>query len=75
MTDTSAVATPLSGRPGRWARLRFRWQAEQELHELTRNRALEQRVLAEAAVRLQPGPWAIGLLFRRDRDADQGVPR
>ena len=75
MTDTSAVSTPLSGRPGPWARLRFRWQAEQGVHELTRDREHERRVLAEAAVRLQPGPWAIGLLLRRDPDTDQGVSR
>lgn len=69
MTDTASVATPHPAHaPGRWARLRFRWRAEQEIHDLTRDPANEERVLAEAAVRLQPGPWNVGLLFRRPRE-------
>ncbi|QZQ55433.1 hypothetical protein KZI27_19725 [Curtobacterium sp. TC1] len=58
---TTATATP----PGFLGRVRFRWRAEQEIHELTRDRALEERVRAEAAVRLAPGPWHLGELFRR----------
>ncbi|MBO9038284.1 MULTISPECIES: hypothetical protein [Curtobacterium] len=58
---TAAPASP----PGRLQRLRFRLRAEQEIHELTRDRELEDRVRAEAAVRLAPGPWHLGALFRR----------
>lgn len=53
--------------PTLWQRLRFRFRAEQEIHDLTRDRAREERVLAEAAVRLAPGPWNVTLLFRRRR--------
>lgn len=66
MNDTESVETvvpaPTTGFLGR---LRFRWRAEQEIHELTRDRELEERVRAEAAVRLAPGPWHLGELFRR----------
>lgn len=66
MNETESVETvvpaPASGFLGR---LRFRWRAEQEIHELTRDRELEERVRAEAAVRLTPGPWHLGELFRR----------
>ncbi|MEK6309806.1 MAG: hypothetical protein V4737_17220 [Curtobacterium sp.] len=67
MTDTSSVDTPrtTAADTSFWARLRFRWQAEQELHELTRDRAREDRVRAEAAVRLTPSAAAFAELFRR----------
>ena len=67
MTDTSSIETPAaaSGTTSYWGRLRFRWQAEQELHELTRDRAREDRVRAEAAVRLAPSAAAFAELFRR----------
>jgi hypothetical protein len=73
MTDTGshrsgALATSVSAptaRLGLVARLRFRWEAERELHDLTTDRQHEERVLAEATVRLAPGPWQIALLFRR----------
>lgn len=66
MSETASVPTAAAAAPlGFLARLRFRWRAEQEIHELTRDRALEERVRAEAAVRLAPGPWHLGELFRR----------
>ncbi|MFJ4220320.1 hypothetical protein [Curtobacterium luteum] len=67
MADTSSVhiATTGTGPRSPWERLRFRWQAEQELHELTRDREREDRVRAEAAVRLDPSPAAFAELFRR----------
>ena len=66
MTETESVETVVPARPtGFLGRLRFRWRAEQEIHELTRDRELEERVRAEAAVRLAPGPWHLGELFRR----------
>ncbi|ROP63438.1 hypothetical protein [Curtobacterium sp. ZW137] len=43
------------------------WAVSTEIHELTRDREREERVRAEAAVRLAPGPWAIADLFRRRR--------
>ncbi|ROQ16473.1 MULTISPECIES: hypothetical protein [unclassified Curtobacterium] len=66
MSETESVPTTAAAAPlGFLSRLRFRWRAEQEIHDLTRDRALEQRVRAEAAVRLAPGPWHLGELFRR----------
>lgn len=66
MNETESVETVVPGPPtGFLGRLRFRWRAEQEIHELTRDRELEERVRAEAAVRLAPGPWHLGELFRR----------
>lgn len=59
--DTTSGTTPL----GFVERLRFRLRAEREIDELTRDRAREDRVLAEAAVRLAPGPWHLGQLLRR----------
>jgi len=47
------------------ARMRFWWHASTEIHELTRDHDLEERVIAEAATRLSPGPWNIAWLFRR----------
>lgn len=70
MSDTSSVETARTlPAPSRWDRLRFRWHAEQEIHDLTRDREHEERVVAEATVRLQPGPWNIALLFRRDAES------
>ncbi|WP_284754930.1 hypothetical protein [Curtobacterium sp. ME-Dv--P-122a] len=66
MNETESVETVVPAPPtGFLGRLRFRWRAEQEIHELTRDRELEKRVRAEAAVRLAPGPWHLGELFRR----------
>ncbi|WIE57929.1 MULTISPECIES: hypothetical protein [Curtobacterium] len=66
MNETESVETVVPSPPtGFLGRLRFRWRAEQEIHELTRDRELEERVRAEAAVRLAPGPWHLGELFRR----------
>ncbi|MCS6580247.1 hypothetical protein [Curtobacterium citreum] len=66
MNETESVETVVPAPPtGFLGRLRFRWHAEQEIHELTRDRELEERVRAEAAVRLTPGPWHLGELFRR----------
>lgn len=48
-------------------RIRFWWHASTEIHELTRDHDLEERVIAEAAVRLSPGPSNIAWLFRRGR--------
>jgi len=61
--DTTSGTTPL----GFVERLRFRLRAEREIDELTRDRAREDRVRAEAAVRLTPGPWHLAELFRRQR--------
>ncbi|EYT66307.1 hypothetical protein BIU95_01365 [Curtobacterium sp. MCBA15_007] len=66
MNETESVETVVQApTTGFLGRLRFRWRAEQEIHELTRDRELEERVRAEAAVRLAPGPWHLGELFRR----------
>ena len=46
-------------------RLVMWFDASSEIHDLTRNRAQEQRVLNEAATAWMPGPWSIAMLFRR----------
>lgn len=48
-------------------RIRFWWRASSGIHDLTRDHDLEERVIAEAAVRLSPGPSNIAWLFRRAR--------
>lgn len=48
-------------------RVRFWWQASAEIHEVTRDRDLEERMIAEAATRLDPGPGNIAWLFRRGK--------
>ncbi|MGN8048723.1 hypothetical protein ACTJKO_03470 [Curtobacterium sp. 22159] len=48
-------------------RVRFWWRASTEIHELTRDHDFEERVIAEAAIRLSPGPSNIAWLFRRGR--------
>ena len=48
-------------------RIRFWWHASTEIHELTRDHDLEERVIAEAVIRLSPGPSNIAWLFRRGR--------
>lgn len=54
-------------------RLRMRIQSEREIDDLTRNHDRDQRVLAEAAVRLPSDSLAIGLLFRaRSRRSGEG---
>lgn len=71
MNDTESLRTAAPAAPlGLLQRLRFRLRAEQEIHELTRDRELEARVRAEAAVRLAPGPWHLGALFRRQQEPD-----
>ena len=45
-------------------RLRMRLQVEREIDDLTRHHDRDQRVLAEAAVRLPTDGLAIGMLFR-----------
>lgn len=55
----------LMWRSGWQGRLLMWWQATTEITELTRDRDYEERVIAEAAVRLAPSPSAIALLFRR----------
>lgn len=48
-----------------WARVRMRSAASAEITELTRDRAREGRVCAEAAVHLAPSPaWILELLPR-----------
>ena len=66
MNETDAVPTSRPSVPRSFLeRVRFRWSAEREIDELTRDTAREARVRAEAAVRLAPGPWHLGELFRR----------
>lgn len=66
MNETESVPTTTPAAPiGFLGRLRFRLRAEQEIHDLTRDREREERVRAEAAVRLTPGPWHLAELFRR----------
>ena len=68
MNETDSIRTTASSAPSSFAaRLRFRIAAEQELHELTRDREREARILDDAAVRVAPGPWQIAQLFRRRR--------
>lgn len=68
MNETDSIRTTAPSAPSSFtARLRFRIAAEQEIHELTRDREREARILDEAAVRLAPGPWQIAQLFRRRR--------
>ncbi|MBT1608416.1 hypothetical protein [Curtobacterium flaccumfaciens] len=78
MNDTESLQTAPPAAPlGLLQRLRFRLRAEQEIHELTRDRELEARVRAEAAVRLTPGPWHLGALFQRQQKLDlpdEGAP-
>lgn len=63
-TDSIRIAPPAAP-PTFLERIRFRLHAEREIDELTRDRAREERIRAEAAVRLAPGPWHLGELFRR----------
>ncbi|MCJ1715253.1 hypothetical protein [Curtobacterium sp. VKM Ac-2922] len=66
--DTATVPTPTHARTlprGLLGRVAMWWTATTEIAELTRDREREDRVRAEAAVRLAPGPWAIADLFRR----------
>jgi hypothetical protein len=46
-------------------RIWFWWRASTEIHKLTREYALEERIIAEAATRLSPGASNIAWLFRR----------
>jgi hypothetical protein len=56
-------------------RIRFWWCASTGIHELTRDHDREERVIAEAAIGLSPGPANIAWLFRRGRNrpADQST--
>ncbi|MBA8989252.1 hypothetical protein FHW23_000484 [Curtobacterium pusillum] len=66
MSETDSIRTrPRVLRLGFVERIRFRLRAEREIDELTRDRAQEDRIRAEAAVWLAPGPWRVGELFRR----------
>jgi len=68
MSGTDSIRTPLPSEPLTWTeRLRFRLRAEREIDDLTRDHAREDRIRAEAAVRLTPGPWHLAELFRRRR--------
>ena len=68
MNDTGSIRTTAPAAPSSFAaRLRFRIAAEQELHELTRDREREARILDDAAVRVAASPWQIAQLFRRPR--------
>lgn len=65
-TGTIPVPTPTRTLPrGLLGRVAMWWSTTTEIAELTRDREREDRVRAEAAVRLAPGPWAIADLFRR----------
>lgn len=66
--DTESVAVIAATAPaGFWSRLRFRREAERGIDDLTRDQVRDDRIRAEAAVRLAPGPWAIAELFRTSR--------
>ncbi|WP_439693123.1 hypothetical protein ACRQ4B_02455 [Curtobacterium sp. SP.BCo] len=68
MTSTESVETTTDTAPlGFVERIRFRLRAEREIDDLTRDHAHADRVRAEAAVRLAPGPWHLVELFRRRR--------
>ncbi len=49
-------------------RFRFWFRAEQELHELTRDRGHEERICSETAVRLGPGAWHLGAIVLRQQE-------
>lgn len=49
---------------GVWGRLRMWWQGTTEITELTRDREREERIIAEASVRLAPSAANIAWLFR-----------
>ncbi|MFS2030537.1 MULTISPECIES: hypothetical protein [unclassified Curtobacterium] len=56
--DTESVAVIAAVAPaGFWSRLRFRLEAERGIDDLTRDQVEDDRIRAEAAVRLAPGPW------------------
>lgn len=64
--DTDAV--PICRRPaGVVATVKMWWDGAGEIEQLTRDVEREQRILAEAAVQLVPGPWAIANLFKQRR--------
>ncbi|OII14861.1 hypothetical protein [Curtobacterium sp. MCBA15_008] len=71
MNDTGSIRTTAPCSPSSpssfTARLRFRIATAEEIHELTRDREREARILDDAAVCLAPGPWQIAQLFRRRR--------
>ncbi|SFF54734.1 hypothetical protein [Curtobacterium sp. YR515] len=66
MSETDSIRITRPAEPLTFLeRVRFRLRAEREIEELTRDRAREDRIRAEAAVRLAPGPWHLAELFRR----------
>jgi hypothetical protein len=66
VNETDSIPTTAPRTPHSFVeRLRFRLRAEREIDELTRDRARDERIRAEAAVRLAPGPWHLAELFRR----------
>lgn len=66
MSETESIPTTRTAGPLTFLeRVRFRLRAEREIEELVRDRAREERIRAEAAVRLAPGPWHLAELFRR----------
>lgn len=68
MSETDSIRTVRATEPLNFLeRLRFRLHAEREIEELTRDRARDERIRAEAAVRIAPGPWHLAELFRRRR--------
>lgn len=67
MTDTESIRTP-SAAPVRIsprARLAFWWHTSVEIAEMTRDREREDRLRAEAAVRLTASSGNLSYLFRR----------
>ncbi|UXN20667.1 hypothetical protein N8D77_10850 [Curtobacterium flaccumfaciens] len=56
MNETESVETVVPAPPtGFLGRLRFRWRAEQEIHELTRDRELEERCAPRRPSGSRPG--------------------
>lgn len=61
---TATVPTPAK-RASLVQRMQLWWSVTTTITELTRDREREDRILAEAAVRMNPGGWGLALLFRR----------
>lgn len=70
------TVSKLSLRRPWFERLRLQLQVEREIDDLTRDHEREQRVLAEAAIRLPSDGLAIGMLFHaRSRRVLRGRAR
>lgn len=66
MSETDSIRTVRATEPLTFLeRVRFRLHAGREIEELTRDRARDDRIRADAAVRLAPGPWHLAELVRR----------